>query len=61
MFDAGPGSYNNEAVKFLKKEPSATFGNYIRQLGESKMMSNGPCPSKYNSHRPMTDQRSLSN
>ena len=55
----GPGAYNTNNVKNLKKNPNATFGKAKRK----SMLCNAPLVpglEKYNGHRVFNKERSLS-
>lgn len=55
---AGPGDYDTNTVKHLRRASRVTIGNSTRTLIETK--KNIPGPDIYNSHKSMTDRRSNS-
>ena len=58
LSSAGPGEYNTNSIRHLKREPRATIGRQKRVLGATSR--NVPGPNVYNSHVPMTERRSNS-
>lgn len=56
--NVGPGTYDTNHVKFLKRNPRIQIGKMERKLTECNLL--GPGPEKYAAHKQMTDKKNLS-